>query len=127
MNRKFSSYGWLCVASAAVAACGHDVSAQEPSPPTAAIQPAANPLAVASDFDDAVGAVPEDGAAMLRGPVHEAFAEQFSANPTPSEIIGKEPLNRSTKNRPSSALKVRTFNGFLDIGAGTLRPRTSFG
>ncbi len=91
MNRKFSSYGWLCVASAAVAACGHDVSAQEPSPPTAAIQPAANPLAVASDFDDAVGAVPEDGAAMLRGPVHEAFAEQFSANPTPSEIIGKEP------------------------------------
>ena len=98
MKRKFSIYRWLCVASAAFAACGQVISAQEPAPPTPATQspetqPAENPLAAAEtdDADDGLAEVPEDGAAMLRGPVHEAFAEQFTTNPTPSEIVGKEP------------------------------------
>ena len=33
----------------------------------------------------------EGASALMRGPVHEAFAEQFSANVSPSEVINREP------------------------------------
>ena len=34
---------------------------------------------------------PDSSFTMLRGPVHEAFAEQFSAALSPAEVIHKEP------------------------------------
>ena len=38
---------------------------------------------------------------MMRGPLHEAYAEQFSENPTPGDVVGKEPPESINEQPPA--------------------------
>ena len=119
MNRKLSLRRWLCIAAASFAVCHQTTAAQDPTPPAepvpaGAVQPAADD---AKPADAEIGAteVPEEGAAMLRGPVHEAFAEQFSTNPTPSEAIDKappEPINEEAPEFQPEGDNIQWIPGY---------------
>lgn len=59
----------------------------QPSPPQAQNNADQNTaIAVDQDVDGN-----DDVTPMMKGPLHEAFAEQFSDNPEPSEIVTKQP------------------------------------
>ncbi len=66
-----------------------ELPTQLPANELPAIEQPATQTAHESEISDLE--VPEEGTALMHGPVHEAFAEQFSANATASEIIGNEP------------------------------------
>ena len=85
---------WLHIAAVALATSVQplvSLQAIAQQPPATEPVPAVIAAQSVDPGDAEVGEVSEDGSALLRGPVHEAFAEQFSMNVTPSEVIAKEP------------------------------------
>ena len=57
-----------------------------------------------------------DGAyAMMRGPVHEAFAEQFSADSSPSDVVNKEapaPIDEQPPNFKPEGDNIEWISGY---------------
>ncbi len=97
--RRVIVSSWSCLAVIVSACwCQSNFAQDNPVPPTDPVPATANELpaqqpATQTADESEIGdtEVPEDGAALMHGPVHEAFAEQFSANASVSEVIGKEP------------------------------------
>jgi hypothetical protein len=97
MNFKIDAVWLKCLTT--LVACtgllvGVCVAAQDPPPPPDPLLPAADvsagsTLPPAVDANGIAGEADEE--AMLRGPVHEAFAEQVNADPVPSIMIAAQP------------------------------------
>ena len=82
---------WLHLAAISVATLTQTIQAQTELVPAEPRATVTTQTAVSGDAISGGIEVSEEGSALLRGPVHEAFAEQFSSNAIPSIVIEKEP------------------------------------
>jgi len=82
---------WLHLAAISVATLTQTIQAQTELVPAEPRATVTTQTAVSGDAISGGIEVSEEGSALLRGPVHEAFAEQFSSNASPSIVIEKEP------------------------------------
>jgi len=97
MNFKFDPVWLKCLTTLVGCAgllIGVSVAAQDPPPAPDPLLPTAevtteSTLLPAADANGLAGE--DDEEAMLRGPVHEAFAEQVNADPLPSLVIAAKP------------------------------------
>src|SRR5690348_657818 len=74
---------------AAQAAAAFDNPA--PPPPGEPLPAPVGDVQSVAAIDTAAAEVPGGGEVLLSGPLHEAFAEQFTIKPTPGLIVGKQP------------------------------------
>ncbi len=135
--RVFQIRRWSCALLAAStlgltgSALKNTGQSQEAAPPEPVAEVSTEVSAttqVSSQETEVVLPEPEpDGTALMRGPVHEAFAEQFSVAVTPTAVINKEPPQPIEEVPPEFRPEGDNIQWIAGYWGWTFRSKTLFG